>query len=167
MISLGHLKAYGFCSNDFESMILYVLLNLNENDYISVIFSDKKLKYCIGNNNGKYILDYKDDNYSKLLNIIIEFYKNNSYDIIINSSYKELILYAIKYNGEALEYANIKLQNDIEVVLQAVKQNGNALQYASSLLQNNKEIVLEAIKQKGYALEYASFNLQNDKEIVL
>ena len=45
------------------------------------------------------MLNNNNDNYSKLLNLIIVYNENNSYDIIINSSYKELVLNFIKING--------------------------------------------------------------------
>ena len=178
--------------NNFDIINKSILLKLNKYNTILVIFSYKKYLYCLNNEYGKYILDYKNDNYSKLLYIIINLYKNNSYDIIINSSYKELVLKAVKYNGEVLEYISIDLQkdkeivlkgveqngmslafididlqNDKEIVLAAVKQNGNALCYASSYLQNDKEIVLIAVKRYGYALQYASSNLQDDNEVVI
>ena len=154
--------------NYFEDVIrTSILLNLNENDCISVIFSDKKNLYCLNNEDGLYVLDFYHDKYSKLLNIIIDFYENDSYNIIMNNSYKNIVLKAIEINGLALEYASINLQNDKEVVLEAIKQNEHALEYASINLQNDKEVVLEAIKQNEHALEYASINLQNDKEVVL
>ena len=152
--------------NHFHIINFAILLKLDKYNYISIILSDKKNLYCLGNENGKYMLNYKYDNYSKLLNVIIKFYENNSYAIIINSSYKELIFKAVNQYGLALEYASINLQNDKEIVLEAIKQNGLALKYTSINLQNNKEIVLEAVKQNGFTLRYASIDLQNNKEIV-
>ena len=178
--------------NYFEDVIkISILLNLNEDTCISVIFIDKKILYCLNNENGIYVLDFYCDKYSKLLNTIIEFYENDSYNLIMNISYKDLVLKAIKKNGLALEYASVNLQNDKEVVLKAIKQNEFVLKYASINLQNDKEfiiesinagctltyindiflndkeVMLEAVKKNGKFLDYASINLKNNKEIVL
>ena len=177
--------------NNFNIIDISILLNLTKNDFITIVFNQKKEMYCLNNENGKYILDNKQDNYSKLLEKIISYYENKSYDIIKNNSYKEIVLKAVKkdgysliytinlqndkevvleavkQNGNSLNFANINLQNDKEVVLEAVKQNGNSLNFASSLLQNDKEVVLKAVKQNGNALLFVSTNLQNNKEVVL
>ena len=178
--------------NNFNIIDTVVLSKLNEYNYISIILSNKKTLYCLDNINGKYILDYKNDNYTKILSTIIDFYKNNSYDIIINSSYKNLVLLAIKIKGldlryagsslqntkevvlesirktgYGLKYASINLQYDKEFILECVKLNGLSLEFVSSTLQNNKEIVLEAIKQNGYSITYANINFKNDEEIIL
>ena len=153
--------------NYFDVIKTSILLNLNEDNCISVIFSDKKNLYCLNNEDGLYVLDFYHDKYSKLLNIIIDFYENDSYDIIMNNSYKNIVLKAIEINGLALEYVSINLQNDKEVVLEAIKQNEHALEYASINLQNDKEVVLEAIKQNEFVLKYASINLQNNKEFII
>ena len=152
--------------NNFNIIDISILLNLTKNDFITIVFNQKKEMYCLNNENGKYILDNKQDNYSKLLEKIISYYENKSYDIIKNSSYKEIVLKAVKKDGYSLIYT-INLQNDKEVVLEAVKQNGNSLNFASSLLQNDKEVVLKAVKQNGNALLFVSTNLQNNKEVVL
>ena len=80
--------------NTFDIIDCSILSKLNNSDIITIIFIQKKELYCLGNINGKYILDNKDDNYSRLLNIIIEYYNNDSYNIIMNNSYKNLILLA-------------------------------------------------------------------------
>jgi len=38
------------------------------------------------------------------------------------------------------------LKNDKDIVMQAVKSNGDALEFASIGLKNNKDIVLAAVK---------------------
>ena len=40
---------------------------------------------------------------------------------------REVVLVAVKYNGQALGYASLELRADREVVMEAVKQNGLAL----------------------------------------
>ena len=181
--------------NNFDIIDTFVLSKLNKHNYISIILSNKKMLYCLDNINGKYILDYtndKNDNYTRILSTIIKFYENDSYDIIINSSYKDLVLKALKNKGLDLRYASSALQNSKEVVLESIKKTGYGLKYASinlrydrefilecvkidgialefvgSTLQNDREIVLEAIKQNGYSITYANIEFKNDKEIIL
>ena len=143
-----------------------LLPNLNEDTYISVIFSDKKKLYCLNNENGIYILDSYCDKYSKLLNIIIKFYENDSYDIIMNSSYKEIVLESIKQNEYALEYASIDLHNNKEFILESINA-GCVLLYVNIVFRHNKEVMLEAVKKNGRSLYYTSIKLQDDKDIVL
>ena len=95
--------------NNFDIIDTLILSKLNDNDFITIIFSQKKEMYCLNNENGKYILDNKQDNYSKLLEKIISYYENKSYDIIKNSSYKEIVLKAVKKDGYSLIYT-INLQ---------------------------------------------------------
>ena len=75
-------------------------------------------------------------------------YRNDSYDIIMNNSYKDLVLMSVKKNGHTLQYASNYLKKDKEVVLSDVKENGYSLRHADILLQTDKEIILESIKQK-------------------
>ena len=154
--------------NNFDIIDTLILSKLNNNDFITIIFSQKKEMYCLNNENGKYILDYSiKNNYSKLLKQIIAHHGNKSYDIIKNSSYKDLILEGVKLNGNILRFISTSLQDDKIIVSEAIKQNGHSLRFASINLKNNKEIVLIAIKQNGMSLEYASIDLKKDKEIVL
>ena len=78
--------------NTFDIINHTILSRLNDNDIITIVFIQKKELYCLGNIDGNYILDHRNDNYSRLLSIIIEYYNNNSYNIIMNSSYKKIIL---------------------------------------------------------------------------
>ena len=154
--------------NNFDIFNMLILSKLNDCDYIiTIVINQKKKLYCLNNENGKYILDHKKDNYSKLLNIIIKFYNKDSYNIIINNSYKDLVLKGVKQNGCVLLYAGVALQNDKEVVLEAVRTYGYALEFASTSLKNDKEVVLEAVKIYGCSLEYASIELKNNKQVVL
>ena len=59
-----------------------IFFKLNKYDFITIIFIEKK----------KYIINFKKDNYYKLLEEIVLHYRDQSYDIIKNSSYKELVL---------------------------------------------------------------------------
>ena len=58
-----------------------------------------------------------------------------------------------------------KLKSEKEVVLAAVKQNGNALEYASENLKADKEVVLAAVKQDASSIKYASNDLKEDEDI--
>ena len=153
--------------NNYDIINTILLSKLNNYDIITIVFNQKNKLYCLDNINGKYILAYKNDNYYKILTIIIDFYEDNSYNIIMNTSYKNLVLKAVEKNGAYLEFASINLQNDKDVVLEAVKEYGYSLNFTSINLQNDKEFILECVKQNGYALEYIISDLQNDKEIVL
>ena len=59
-----------------------------------------------------------------------------------------------------------KLKADREVVLEAVKNNGNALAYAAEDLRCDREIVMEAVTNFGDALNYASEIIQDDAELI-
>ena len=122
----------GINLNKFGIIDNSILSKINKDDFIIIIFIEKKELYYLGNENGKYIMDFKRDNYYKLLEEIIFYYGTLSYDIIKNSSYNNLILLAVKQNGISLNYASIELKNNKEIVLQAVKQNGFALYHAST-----------------------------------
>ena len=151
--------------NDFNIML--ILSNLTNYDFITIVFSQKKELYCLGNENGKYILDFKNDNYSKLLEHIIIYY-NESYNIIKGSSYKNLIFLAVKQGGFSLKFASNELKNDKIFILEIFeKYNINFIEYISDNLKNDKDIVLLSVKHNGYNLIFASINLKNNKEIVL
>ena len=180
--------------NKCNKFNILLLSQLSKNDFITIIFSSKKELYCLGcNQQGKYLINNNiQDNYSKLLNGIIYNY-NNSYNIIKNTSYKDLIILCIDQYADFFQFISIDLLNDKKFLLKAIKQNENVLYYfntnlinndkkfmleainnnglilsfASINLQNDKDIVLEAVKQNGLSLIYASINLQNDKDIVL
>ena len=153
--------------NNFDIIDNSLLLKINKYTYITIIFIQKKELYCLGNENGKYILDrHKNDNYSKLLNLIITYSGHNSYNFIKKNLYKDLIIIAIKYSIIALEYISIYLKYDKHFIFEIVKYDGRCLEYADIYLQNDKDIVFEAVKQNGYALEFASAFLQNNRKIV-
>ena len=134
--------------NNSDTINIIKLSKLNNKDIITIIFNQKKELYCLANEYGTYILDYKYDNYAKLLRWFIPLYRNDSYDIIMNNSYKDLVLMSVKKNGHTLQYASNYLKKDKEIVLAAVKENGYSLRHADHLLQIDKEIILESIKQK-------------------
>ena len=154
--------------NDNEIFNDSILSKIEDCDFITVIFSQKKDLYCLGNENGKYILDdNKKDKYSKLCKLIILNNKNNSYNIIKNNIYYNIVSLAVKQDGHALKFASSDLQNDKDIVLEAVTQNALSLKHASIDLKNDKEFILECVKYSPNCLIYTNNNLKNDKEIVL
>ena len=157
--------------NNFDIIDTVILSKIAEHGFITVILSYKKDLYCLGNENGKYILDDRNDNYSELLKLVILYKKNNSYNIIKKYSYKRLLLLEDdeidERDGKSLEYASDILKNDKQFILKAVKQNGFYLYYTSNHLKNDKEIVLAAVIQIGAALIFASTLLHNNKEFIL
>ena len=66
--------------------------------------------------------------------------------------------------GIPLVFAD-NLKSDHEVVLEAVKQNGNALRFASDSVKADREFLLEAVKLDGFALNCADEKLQHDPEL--
>ncbi|CAD7956164.1 unnamed protein product [Amoebophrya sp. A25] len=64
-----------------------------------------------------------------------------------------------------LGMASRTLQSDREVVLAAVKQNGEALEYASNTMTNDKHMVLAVIKQNREARRFATLTMQQDREV--
>jgi hypothetical protein len=79
---------------------------------------------------------------------------------------KEVVIAAVKNNGQALEFASTSLQEDKEVVMAAVKNDGSAIQFASALLQKDKDVLLASVKNNIYAL-YTYRELQHDKDIFM
>ena len=96
---------------------------------------------------------------------------------------RELVLEAVKQDGNAFPYASKELWKDKAVVLAAVKNAGNVLEcieddcyYEDGTLNeeklknsmcNDREVVLAAVRQNGTALQFASEELRKDKEIAL
>lgn len=78
----------------------------------------------------------------------------------------DVVLAAIRNNGNFLFNASDELKNNFNIVITAVAQNGNLLKYASERLINNKIIVETAIKNNFSSLVYASEELRNDKALI-
>ena len=53
-----------------------------------------------------------------------------------------------------LENTPNELRGDGEVVMEAVKQNGDALQNSSEELKGDREVVMEAVERNRRALEF-------------
>ena len=89
-------------------------------------------------------------------------------DAEAHSNDKEFMMDAIAHKASwVLAYASDKLLADKELMLKAVKVDGQALYYASQELRNDKEVVLEAVKNKWLIIKYASKSLRSDKDIAM
>ena len=87
-------------------------------------------------------------------------------DAEANSDNRDFMMQAVKDKAVwVLAYASDKLHSDIELILNAVKVDGQALYYASQELRDDKEIVLEAVKNKWLIVKFASHRLRGDKDI--
>ena len=67
---------------------------------------------------------------------------------------KDLVLYAVNINVEALEHASEALKGNNDFILSAIKINVEALEHASSDLKGNKEFMLLAIEINVEAVKY-------------
>lgn len=79
---------------------------------------------------------------------------------------KNIVLTAVKQNGNALQYVYIELWYDVEVAFNAVSSCGLALKYASQKFKNNRRIVQKAVEENPNAIMYASKDLQLDKQFL-
>lgn len=117
-----------------------------------------------------YSFEYLDSIYKKddLFNHVA--IKSGVYDLTFASdkftNNREIVLQAVKYNGENLAYASERFKNDKEIVLAAVSNKGSTLKYASEGLKKDKEVVIEAIKNDYTALEFIDKSLLEDSTII-
>lgn len=89
-------------------------------------------------------------------------------DAEANAKNKEFMMQALKNKAAwVIAYASDELFKDKELMLEAVKLDGQLLYYASPELRDDKEVVLSAVKNKGLIVKYASKRLRGDKEIGL
>ena len=85
-----------------------------------------------------------------------------------NFNNKEFMIQAINDNATwVLAYASEKILADKDLMLQAVKKDGQVLYYASKEIRDDKEVVLEAVKNKWLIIKYASKRIRGDKEVAL
>jgi hypothetical protein len=64
------------------------------------------------------------------------------------SGEREVVLEAVRADGEALQHASPELRNDLEVVLAAVIQSAVALQWASDELRGSSEVFTAAVTER-------------------
>lgn len=103
---------------------------------------------------------------------VIESVKKNGLNLVNYFNYQsdtDVVRYAVKQNGMALEYANPIFKGDYNTVKIAVNNNGNALQFASYDLRNDRDIVLNAVMNNPESFSYVGDNFDDcdDREIML
>ena len=156
-------------SNNFNFYKINLEIEIQKTNIFQVVFVSKKLLYiCLNIENNKLFLNkkYKFDNYYKLLNYII-IDDSANYEFIMNISYKDLIIKAVKTYPCILQYANSNMKNDIDVILASTHKYSLGLYYANDNIKNNKDLIYKIIKKNNDALEYASNEVLNNKEIIL
>ncbi|CAD7960164.1 unnamed protein product [Amoebophrya sp. A25] len=80
---------------------------------------------------------------------------------------REFIFDMLKLDPTHIRYASEDLQRkNRDLVLRAVKMNGNALKYACDELRGDRGIVIAAVEADPEGFRFASEELQNDREIV-
>ena len=85
-----------------------------------------------------------------------------------NFDNKEFMMQAIDDKATwVLAYASERLLSDKELILKAVKVDGQVLYYASQELRDDKEVVLAAVNNKWIIVKYASKRLRGDKDVAL
>jgi hypothetical protein len=85
-----------------------------------------------------------------------------------NFNNKEFMLKAIEDNSTwVLAYASDDILADRDIILKAVKVDGQIFYYASPELRDDKEVALEAISNKWLIIKYASKRLRGDKDIAI
>lgn len=85
-----------------------------------------------------------------------------------NTNNREFMLKAIEDNSSwVLAYASEEILADKELILKAVKVDGQTFYYASQELRDDKDVALAAISNKWLIIKYASKRLRGDKEIAL
>jgi hypothetical protein len=75
---------------------------------------------------------------------------------------REIVLAAVRQNGNALKHAGDTMKNDAGVVLAAVRQNGDALKHAGDTMKNDAGVVLAAASQNWRALIWANLHVFDD-----
>ena len=103
-------------------------------------------------------------------------FNNSEYqDALYSIMDKEDAIYFVESWFAALEDLPKKFKNDREVVLAAVRYNGENLKYAPEKFKKDKEVVMEAVKLSGWddglkrrygygiSLEFAHNSLKKDK----
>ena len=67
---------------------------------------------------------------------------------------REVVIEAVRQDGDALQFASEELTHDRDVLMEAVRQNGDALRFASEELNGDREVVIEAVRQAEWLAYY-------------
>jgi len=83
-----------------------------------------------------------------------------------NADNRDYMVKALQNHASwVIAYASEKLHSDKELMLEAVKQDGQLLYYASKELRDDEEMVRNAVENKWLILKYASKRLRGNREI--
>lgn len=77
--------------------------------------------------------------------------------------YSEIMMAAVKQNGQALKHVGSYFRGFYFIALAAVEQNGLALEHVTADVPG---LALAAVKQNGLALKHANPKLKNDRNVV-
>lgn len=89
-------------------------------------------------------------------------------DVEKNYDNRDFMIKALNDNATwVLAYASERLHADRDLILEAVKKDGQILYYASQELRDDKEVVLTAVQNKWLIIKYASKRLRGDKDIAI
>ena len=102
--------------------------------------------------------------YSKKIYANIELDK----DLVIDNELdREVVLEAVKQNGNALEYASNNFKEDFEIVLTALESLSENVKNNKYRFQNVREVYLAAIKENPVYFKYASDAMRSNKKFII
>mmetsp|Transcript_78556 Transcript_78556/g.139368 ORF Transcript_78556/g.139368 Transcript_78556/m.139368 type:complete len:313 (-) Transcript_78556:142-1080(-) len=78
---------------------------------------------------------------------------------------RDVVLAAMRHEGNSLQLVSETLRNDRDVVRVALKTRARALEHASRTLRADKQLVMDAVSQDGLAVQYASSQLLSDVDV--
>ena len=117
--------------------------------------------------------------------LLVELEPDNLFSLkstILSSNNNDIqtVLYAVKQDVGALQYASDQIQKNLvesdpmklkyvsdRIQRDLVEYDPINLRYASKTIQDNKDLVLYAVTKNGWLVYYVSANLLNDKSVVL
>lgn len=80
---------------------------------------------------------------------------------------RDIVLAAVKHNGQSMCWASKRLQDDDEIIETAIQTYPLAIRNASERLKNNRDIIKDVCSRDQRCFEYASDKLKNNKELVI
>ena len=113
------------------------------------------------------ILSGKLTNENEVIQLLLQAVMQSKLANLLDNPKKKGVIEALLTGAIKFKNLDPELKLDRDVVLAALKKDGNNLQYAQEFFKKDKEIVLHAIKQNGLALEYADKKLRRNREVIL
>jgi len=80
---------------------------------------------------------------------------------------RDVVVAAVKHNGDALEHADLLFKNNEEIVRMAIESNPLSLKYAAVPFRGNKELIKLAVSKDGKAAEHMLAPLPSEKSFML